>query len=433
MLKSLTLTNVGPTEGKEPVRFAPRLNLITGDNGLGKSFLLDIAWWALTRKWPQEVNAALTSGYMGRPVDPKKSASIAVELKGKSGPVTVSVPFRREEQKWVFPRSKAVMAGLVLYALPNGGFAVWDPARNYSNSKSGATHERRPAYVFTPQNVWDGLRGDDGNPLCNGLIHDWAGWQKENGETFQLLQKILESLSPSPREVICAGQLTRVSLDDSRDIPTLKMPYGQEVPVIHASSGMKRIISLAYLLVWAWQEHVNACAFLGQEPTRQVIFLIDEIEAHLHPKWQRSIIVSLLQAVSRLAASTVDVQLITATHSPLVMASVEPQFDAKKDVWLDLDFLPKTQGGHAVITQRDFIRQGSANNWLTSAAFDLKSTYSIEAEEILEQVSRILSQKNVTIAQANAIDKKLRTVLSETDPFWMRWRFVAEQKGWLKP
>ena len=373
MLKSLTLSNVGPTEGGQPIHFAPRLNLITGDNGLGKSFLLDIAWWALTRKWPQEVNAALTSGYTARPVDPKKPASIAVELKGKSRPVTVTVtvPFRREEQKWVFPRSKPVMAGLVLYALPNGGFAVWDPARNYSDSKSGATHERRPAYVFTPQNIWDGLRGDDGKPLCNGLIHDWAGWQKENGDTFQLLQKILESLSPSPQEVIRTGQLTRVSLDDSRDIPTLKMPYGQDIPVIHASSGMKRIITLAYLLVWAWQEHVNACVFLGQEPTRQVIFLIDEIEAHLHPKWQRSIIVSLLQAVTRLAASKVDVQLITATHSPLVMASVEPQFDVKKDVWLDLDFEPKTQGGYAVITQRDFIRQGSANNWLTSAAFDL--------------------------------------------------------------
>lgn len=111
---------------------------------------------------------------MARPVDANKSASIAVELKGKSRPVTVTIPFRREEQKWVFPR-KPVMAGLVLYALPNGGFAVWDPARNYSDSKSGTTHERRPAYVFTPQNVWDGLRGDDGKPLCNGLIHDWAG------------------------------------------------------------------------------------------------------------------------------------------------------------------------------------------------------------------------------------------------------------------
>lgn len=28
-----------------------RLNIITGDNGLGKTFLMDCAWWALTNTW----------------------------------------------------------------------------------------------------------------------------------------------------------------------------------------------------------------------------------------------------------------------------------------------------------------------------------------------------------------------------------------------
>ena len=43
MLESLHLKNVGPAP---EMRFEPaeRLSLITGDNGLGKSFLLDISW-----------------------------------------------------------------------------------------------------------------------------------------------------------------------------------------------------------------------------------------------------------------------------------------------------------------------------------------------------------------------------------------------------
>ena len=49
MLKSLHLKGVGPAKEFGPVEFSPRLNFITGDNGLGKSFLLDIAWWVLTR------------------------------------------------------------------------------------------------------------------------------------------------------------------------------------------------------------------------------------------------------------------------------------------------------------------------------------------------------------------------------------------------
>ena len=55
MLKSLRLTNVGPAPTMD-LEFGARLNLLTGDNGLGKSFLLDIAWWSLTRKWPAEIN-----------------------------------------------------------------------------------------------------------------------------------------------------------------------------------------------------------------------------------------------------------------------------------------------------------------------------------------------------------------------------------------
>ncbi|MBK8115935.1 MAG: AAA family ATPase [Candidatus Accumulibacter sp.] len=57
MLKRLSLKNIGPAQAMD-LEFGDRLNLITGDNGLGKSFLLDIAWWAMTRKWPAEINPA---------------------------------------------------------------------------------------------------------------------------------------------------------------------------------------------------------------------------------------------------------------------------------------------------------------------------------------------------------------------------------------
>ncbi len=54
MLESLELRHVGPAP-RMALDLAPRLNVITGDNGLGKSFLLDVAWWALTRTWAREM------------------------------------------------------------------------------------------------------------------------------------------------------------------------------------------------------------------------------------------------------------------------------------------------------------------------------------------------------------------------------------------
>ena len=64
MLERLELENVGPASAMV-LDLAPRMNLITGDNGLGKSFLLDVAWWALTRRWPRDLNPRLTSGLCG--------------------------------------------------------------------------------------------------------------------------------------------------------------------------------------------------------------------------------------------------------------------------------------------------------------------------------------------------------------------------------
>lgn len=425
MFKELKLTNVGPAPSMT-LEFGQRLNLITGDNGLGKSFLLDIAWWSMTRKWPSEINPKLT---VGKKVQPQRKgeSSISFSFSGKVKEVSYESTYQRREEAWTGNAGRPANPGLVLYAMTDGSFAVWDPSRNYWQTRNGIdVQERRPAYVFAPDEVWHGLKAEDGTVLCNGLVQDWATWQKEKGAAFRHLVKVLKVLSPSDKEELQPGDLTRISLDEARDIPTIRMPYGQDVPVVHASSGIRRIIALAYFLVWAWEEHRKAADLLQEDPTHQVVFLIDEVESHLHPSWQRSIIPALLSVMEQLTRRP-DVQLITATHSPLIMASVEPVFDPSQDAWFDLDL----EQGEVKLRQRPFTRQGDASSWLTSEAFDLESARSKEAEVALTQASEALSDDSFDAQDAKALDAKLREVLSDTDPFWMRWRFVAEKKGWL--
>ena len=424
MFKELRLKNVGPASSMV-LDFGGRLNLITGDNGLGKSFLLDIMWWSLTRKWPAEINPRLN---VGKKVLPQNSgeAEISFKFSGKKKSEDYTSTYQRREQSWTGRAGRPANPGLVLYAMTDGSFAVWDPARNYWKKQGNMdVQERRPAYVFTPQEVWQGLEAD-GSVLCNGLVDDLASWQKEKGEAFSLIQKVLKTLSPSRHETLALGDLTRISLDDARDIPTIRMPYGQDVPVIHASSGIRRILALAYFLIWAWQEHKMAAKLLDEEPTQQVIFLIDEVESHLHPSWQRSVVPSLLKVMEELATGP-DVQVVTATHSPLIMASAEPLFDARKDAWFDLDFRDQ----QVELTRREFIRQGDAASWLTSEAFDQKGAGSLEAEQTLEKAAHAMASPNFSKQDALALHTELQKVLSDTDPFWVRWRFVGEKKGWL--
>ena len=210
MLKRLSLVNVGPAPVMS-VDFGKRLNLLTGDNGLGKSFLLDIAWWSLTRKWPAELNPKVATGYVARP-SPGKKASIEFEFTKKTrGSEKYISHFERSEQAWTGRPGRPSNPGLVLYAQVDGGFAVWDPARNYWKKKGNIDIQvRQPAYVFGPKEVWEGLLNEKRDWICNGLIRDWASWQQEGGSAFKLLQSVVRSLSPDG-EQFAIGALTLMS------------------------------------------------------------------------------------------------------------------------------------------------------------------------------------------------------------------------------
>src|SRR3954464_5593426 len=105
MLESIHLTNVGPAPEMK-MDLAPRLNLITGDNGLGKSFLLDVAWWALTRTWAREVIL---------PHAPPSVPEISYRYRAKSANPAHTSRFDRATERWVLKQSRPAIPGLVIY------------------------------------------------------------------------------------------------------------------------------------------------------------------------------------------------------------------------------------------------------------------------------------------------------------------------------
>ena len=358
MLEYLRLKNVGPAPEME-MELAPRLNLITGDNGLGKSFLLDVAWWSLTRKWPQDLNKKLTSGYAARPTDVKKPASIEFRVTSKTKSVTYESKYVPRDESWLGKAGRPWNPGLVIYATRMVLSPSGIPRGTTGKRGNIDVQDRLPGYVFSAKEVWDGLEVDiDGKStiVCNGLLRDWASWIRENGQRGEEHEGILLHLSPSKdkKDRLEPGPLTRISVNDARDIPSLRTGYAQAVPILHASSGIRRIVALAYMLQWSWHEHRLAAKQLGESPAAQVVLLIDELESHLHPRWQRSILGSLLKLASLLHRSA-KIQLITATHSPLVLASAEPTFDSEQDAWFDLD-LHQTKNGEQVQAQETRLR-----------------------------------------------------------------------------
>jgi hypothetical protein len=398
MLRSLRSKDVGPA-ARFDLDLGERLNVLTGDNGLGKSFVLEVAWWALTGSWTE------------RPILPQpgkeESARIAGDLEPETERIRFESSYSRVNQQWGNRFGQDMSRGTVsptegfdigrspliydmapvLHLRTSGACSVWDPIRNSTLGSSTAhrstgepPEDPRP-YHFDERQLWDRL-DRNGMPVCNGLIQDWVTWQLEAGEedgthAFDLLCRVLARLS-HPKEKMTPGKPVRLYLGDVRRFPTIELPY-QTIPIVHASAGMKRVLALSYLITWAWTEHVQASQLIGLKPSEQLVLLMEEPETHLHPKWQRHVVPALLDVLSGLCPG-MRPQVLLTTHSPLVLASLEPHFKPATDKL----FLFDLQERQVELREVPWAKRGDAIGWLTSPVFGLEQARSIEAERAIE-------------------------------------------------
>lgn len=407
MLKSLKLVGVGPAPEME-MQFAERLNVLTGDNGLGKSLFLESIWYVLTGNWA------------GMPVWPRGDAEEArIEFQAdhynehSGGRV-----FERWKQAWDSSNTNYMYQYVVVYARINGSVAVCDPARGMAARSQDETR-----IVFEQSEILHGKRDDRDKPLCRGLIEDWVTWQDRKpdslgGSLFARFRAMLEALSPNPEggETINIDKPIRLFVADGREFPRIDVGYGP-VPIIHASAAMQRIISLAYLILWTWHEHEQARRLTGFVHAPKFIFLMDEVENHLHPEWQRRILPALLKVLESLGEG-MQVQMHVTTHSPMVLASLEPHWDNSKDELFHFAL----KEGKVTLESSELGRWGTASRWLRSRVFGLHADRSIEAERAMADADAFMSGEEPQFFKTpEEVDKELERTLWDQDPFWARW------------
>lgn len=473
MIQRLHLKEVGPAR-EMAFEFAPRLNVLTGDNGLGKTFVLDVLWWTTTCTWAGESAFPRMEASPAEPADaPGSHRYVSPWLDDQNPPQIDAMVLRDSDagglgRTWLWDRKQQAWVGwdsqvgtinadlevkyqpqtLMVYARIDGSFAIWDACYVKGTAFADA------AIILPSSEVWDGKVSDSEigggkRTVINGLIADWVNWQQRaSSPEFEVLRQVLLALS-SPDEPLIPGEPTRVRLDDRRDIPTLTTAHGV-VPVTLASAGMKRALALAYLLVWTWTEHTKAAKQRRTPPTRDIVLLIDEPELHLHPAWQRVFLPAVMRAVS-LVAPEAAVQVFTATHSPLVLASLESVFQEDVD---DL-FLLERDGRIVRATELTFGKKGDVSNWLASevfggiggrsreaelaiaAAMDFMAERVEDAEKNLARLTeRLKALPNPPPADEHPerplverIHEALQATLPGLDDFWPHWTLAYRPRG----
>lgn len=110
------------------------------------------------------------------------------------------------------------------------------------------------------------------------------------------------------------------------------------------------------------------------------VVLIDEIDLHLHPEWQRVVVPTLSQALPH-------VQFIVTTHSPLVVGSLEAG---------NLFLLTEENGATKVSRLPERVHGKSAEQILLSPYFGLESTRAQDVADKLKTLANRASEGDRT-------------------------------------
>ena len=245
---------------------------------------------------------------------------------------------------------------------------------------------------------------------------------------LELLMLVDAARRASAKTIVAVIPYFGLARQDRKDKPRVSVA-SKLVANLLTAAGVQRIVTLAYLVVWAWNEHKIEAGIARRDPEQHLVILIDEIEAHLHPQWQRRILPALL-AVGQSLGTDLQIQFLIATHSPLVTASIEPVFDSEIDKLFHLDIEPKNLiESEAILKELSFMRYGPIDSWLMSDVFELKHARSLEAELAIEDAKSLQLQERPPRQEIQVVSDRLAQYLSAHDEFWPRWNYFAEEHG----
>lgn len=178
-----------------------------------------------------------------------------------------------------------------------------------------------------------------------------------------------------------------------------RTPYG-EVPFSQLSFGYQTMAAWLTDIAWRLFRHYPDSS---NPLLESAIILVDEIDLHLHPLWQR-------QLRERLARHFPAVQFIATAHSPLMA----------QDYMSENLAVVRRSGDHAeILNDPPTVTGWRLDQVITSDLFGLKTSFSVEVEALLEEQRALVTKRDRTIEEDHRlaeVDARLSELPMEEDP-----------------
>ncbi|QRN97427.1 AAA family ATPase [Archangium violaceum] len=171
---------------------------------------------------------------------------------------------------------------------------------------------------------------------------------------------------------------------------------GRKVPTIAMSDGYRSVLALAGDLVWRL---IQAFPKSANPLHEEGVVLIDELDIHLHPRWQRYIAGWLREQFPKL-------QFFVATHSPFVAAGAG---EDALTLRLTLD------QGVTRVEQVETLAALSVDGILQSEAFGQLSPYSPPTQAAIDRYDALARKKRRSQAEQKEF-ARLRAFMQQARP-----------------
>ena len=383
-LRRLTLRNIGPFHELE-LELDRGWNVLLGDNGVGKSNIL----------------RAIAAGLLGAGAEPHaerllKVGASAGEITLETSVGTYLSTFRRVSQgvslATTTPAPVPTLENWLALGFPPLRTAGWRPPGGPQKaSPQPDLEDLLPLLTGEPDRRIERLKRWLINLDYEALREEARGerthrWAHIRARFFEMIARFtpevrFHSIRPETHDVL-------VQTEDGI------------VPMESISQGSGSLLSWIGLVLQRLYELYAD----DPDPTiRYALILIDEIDAHLHPAWQQTL-------VPHLRTVFPNAQFVATTHSPLIVTTLARDH---------LRLLRREEGHRVVIEIPSADIQGlGADQILTSALFQLRDTRSPEMMQRIDEYAALLGVTQRTIeeqARLLELEKQLGERLSDPD------------------
>lgn len=401
----LTLTQFRAFE-QATFEFHPGMNLLVGINGVGKSTVIDAIRIMFSQTLPK-----LTAS-KSRPIAFETTdimidrGSLTAELRFEAANLALTYLVHEPREKYVANPERQGEVRDQAYELPerhdltSNGKSIPRQLKKAENQPLALYFSTRRSLSSMAAPTKQNSAGNQAAAFADALTHHELRL-REIAEWWLVQEALASDKNPLSRRLDVLKNAVSRFLDTFTHLRATREPQttllldkeGVTLDARQLSDGERSILALVLDLA----RRLSQANPQLEDPLQdgEAVVLIDELDLHLHPIWQRTIVEKLIQTFP-------SCQFIATTHSPIIVGEVKPP---------GLSLITK-QDDAIVVLQKGLQGYGLASNWILEHLMGATSRNPTTQAQI-NQVEDALEEGELDLARSRL--ETLRTMLHGDD------------------